>query len=217
MTLPRDFTFHFTSSPGGRTFETMKKIEDPLTGRAPAAVPLKDAPLVRVLAQVRFPPITSIERPEFIAPFQEAIRATYPVLRPERGQGFLFVGEGAPSHTTPTQVIWRFHDTASAWRVSLAPEFLAIETTEYRSRTDFLARLETIVMALATHVGPQTIDRFGLRYIDRVRDVDAARIGELVRPEVLGVLGTPIAGNLQYSLNESLLQVPGTTSQMRVR
>ncbi|MGD8207441.1 MAG: TIGR04255 family protein, partial [Thiohalocapsa sp.] len=60
--------------------------ETPLTGPPPAEVPLSDAPLVRVIAQVRFPLVASVEKGDFIAPFQEAIRAEYPVLRPEQNR-----------------------------------------------------------------------------------------------------------------------------------
>jgi hypothetical protein len=48
--------------------------DTPLTGPPPAEVPLTDPPLVRVIAQVRFPLIASVEKREFIAPFQEAFR-----------------------------------------------------------------------------------------------------------------------------------------------
>ena len=36
---------------------------------------------------------------------------------------------------------WRFRDRDGKWRVSLAPEFVALEATSYSSRNDFLGRL----------------------------------------------------------------------------
>ena len=47
-----------------------KTLMNPLVGSPPAEVPLTDPPLVRVIAQVRFPTILSVENAEFIAPFQ---------------------------------------------------------------------------------------------------------------------------------------------------
>ena len=44
---------------------------NPLTATPPIEVPLKNAPLVRAIAQVRFPPILSIEQQEFVGSFQE--------------------------------------------------------------------------------------------------------------------------------------------------
>ena len=63
---------------------------NPLTATPPTEVPLKNAPLVRAIAQVRFPPILSIEQQEFVGSFQEAIRQKYPILQPVQTQGLLF-------------------------------------------------------------------------------------------------------------------------------
>src|SRR5689334_5509936 len=81
---------------------------DPFAGRSPAEVPLDRAPLIRVLAAVRFPRILSIETPAFIAPFQEALRAKYPVLRSEKIRSIVIGPEGpeAPEEG----VVWRFSD-----------------------------------------------------------------------------------------------------------
>ena len=43
----------------------MVNINNPLIDSPPQEVPLKNAPLVRVIAQMRFPPILSIEKKEF--------------------------------------------------------------------------------------------------------------------------------------------------------
>ena len=67
--------------------------QNPLVAATPAEIPLRTAPLVRVIAQVRFPVIASIDTRGFIASFQEALREAYPVLRPEMTQGFV-VGMG---------------------------------------------------------------------------------------------------------------------------
>ena len=56
-------------------------------------VPLARAPLVNVIAQVRFPAVMKIEDSAFVANFQEAIRKDYPILRPERQLGVL-IGPG---------------------------------------------------------------------------------------------------------------------------
>src|SRR5262249_53345171 len=113
--------------------------EDPLVAPPPAEVPLANAPLVRVIAQVRFPLVVAVEQREFIAPFQEAVRAKYPVLRQEQTQGVLLSPAGVAS--VPAQTAWRFSDIEGHWRVSLTPDFLALETTSYTSRSDFLSRL----------------------------------------------------------------------------
>jgi uncharacterized protein (TIGR04255 family) len=170
---------------------------------------------MRVIAQVRFPVIVSIEKREFVAPFQEALRDTYPVLRPERIREFLM----GPQEVAPvqSQVVWRFNDVDEKWRVSLAPDFIALETTAYASRGDFMNRLQVALRSLSEHIGPKIVDRLGLRYIDRVSGQNVDDITMLVRPEVSGVLATPLAASAQHALSESLFMVPEAKSQLRAR
>lgn len=193
----------------------MSNLFDPLTSAAPREVPLPRAPLVRVIAQVRFPPVLSIEKRDFVAPYQEAIRSQYPVLRAEQTQGVVVGPQGAAP--MPPEVIWRFSDVPADWRVSLAPDFAAIETTAYESRQDFFKRFAVIIQALADHVGPRTIDRIGVRYIDRVTGEALNDIGRLVRPEVLGILMTAAAERARHALTESVFMLPEGSAQMLAR
>lgn len=179
---------------------------DPLVAPPPAEIPLKDAPLVRVIAQLRFPEILAIEQRDFVAPFQQAIRSTYPVLRQEQTQGIL-LGPGALTSAKP-QIAWRFSDTAGHWRVSLTPEFLALETTKYSSREDFFGRLKVLAGALDEYMEPGQIDRLGVRYIDRITGDAVDDIARLVRPEVRGITGTVAATHAAHALSESVFELP---------
>jgi len=181
-------------------------IDLPLTGPPPAEVPLTDPPLVRVIAQVRFPLIASVEKRDFIAPFQEAIRKSYPVLRPEQSRGVVLGPEGVVESRSNTS--WRFHDTDGAWRVTLAPDFLALETVKYTSRDDFLHRLKLVVQALEDHVDPQVVDRLGIRYVDRIPGVDLDDLPRLFRREVAGILATPLAAHARHAITESVFDLP---------
>lgn len=188
---------------------------DPLTSDLPPEVPLPNAPLVRVIAQVRFPQILSIEKRDFVAPFQEAIRTQYPVLRPEQMQGVVVGPQGATP--MPPQVIWRFVDVEDNWRVSLAPDFAVIETTAYKSRDDFFERFKVMIQALSEHVGPQIVDRIGVRYIDRISGDPVNDISMLVRPEVLGIVATEVAKHARHTLSESVFLVPESSVQLLAR
>ncbi len=193
----------------------MNAVDTPLTGPPPDEVPLSSPPLVRVIAQVRFPLIASLAKREFIAPFQEAIRKDYPVLRPEQTRGVVFGPQGVTEAGSNT--VWRFHDASAAWRVTLAPDFLALETTKYTSRDDFLERLERVLQALEDHVDPRVVDRLGVRYIDRIFGENLSVLRELVRPEVLGVLGTPIFKHARHAICENSLVLPDDTGQVTAR
>ena len=179
---------------------------DPFVAKPPLEVPLKDAPLVRVIAQLRFPEILSVEQRDFVAPFQEAIRLTYSVLRQENTQGIMLsLGGAAPAKP---QVAWRFSDTGGQWRVSLTPEFLALETTKYVSRADFFGRLKSLAEALDDHIKPSQIDRLGVRYIDRITGDAVDDIAKLVRAEVRGITGTIAATHAVHALSESMFELP---------
>lgn len=190
----------------GRQVVTMAMQDSPLTAALIEEVPLPNAPLVSVLSQVKFPLIASIGRQEFIAPFQEAIRDEYPLLRREASQSLTVKADGTVE--TSTASLWRFSDSESVWRVTLATDFVSVETSRYTDRNDFLRRLRTIVEALAETVKPKHVDRLGVRYIDRVVVSGPSEISELVRPEVAGVLCTPLANDAHVALAESLFRLP---------
>jgi uncharacterized protein (TIGR04255 family) len=178
-----------------------------------AEIQLDRAPLVRVVAQVRFPIIAAVSQQEFIVEFQEALRGVYPVLRAEKELGFVVTAEGVQESVGSS--IWRFHDRDDEWRVSLAPTFLALETQQYRDRDDFLRRFGVVVQALGDTVAPQIWDRLGIRYVDRIEADEP--LNELVRPEVLGILGSPLGGAiLQQGLTQSQFSL-GDDSAMLTR
>lgn len=188
---------------------------DPLNGPPPQEVSLPRAPLVRVIGQVRFSSILAVRRPEYIEPFQETIRDRYPVLRQEHAQSITLGPQGAAARER--QVAWRFAGTDDAWRVSLTPEFVALETTAYSSRDDFLERMQAILDAVAEHFRPAVAERVGLRYIDRVTGDELRDIPDLIRPELLGIVKTPLREHAQHELSEALLALPNAGEQLRMR
>lgn len=179
-------------------------------------VPLPRAPLVRVVAQIRFPLITSIEKRAFVGAFQEAVRKDYPVLNPEHEVGLVITPQG-PQSTEGT--IWRFYDRTNQWKLSLASGFLALDTSAYTSRDDFLERFGRALRALEQHIGIGVFDRLGVRYVDRIQERDATfgSISELFRPEVLGMLAVDpgAGGELHIAVSENLFHLGET--KMRAR
>jgi uncharacterized protein (TIGR04255 family) len=188
---------------------------NPLMAPPPPEVPLSKAPLVRVIAQIKFPLIVSLEKRDFIAPFQEAMRPFYPVLRFEQSQGMVFGPQGVSP--APQLVIWRFSDAGSRWRVSLAPDFVALETEEYSAREDFLNRLSIVIDALEKHFEPKVVDRVGVRYIDRLTGPALADIAKLVRPQVLGILATPAGNHVEQLISESIFSLQEKGARLLLR
>lgn len=171
----------------------------PLSGPAPTEVPLANAPLIRVVAQIRFPQILAIRNPDRVAGFQESIRSAYPILKEERVHHIILGPGGSPS--VQEGKIWRFKDQdgADGWRVSLGVDYVALETTTYTSRKDFLARLNEVLTGVENVFKPAEAQRLGLRYIDRITDSGLEKIGELIRPKVLGICDAGLNGEDKLS------------------
>ena len=109
--------------------------------------------------------------------------------------------------------MWRFHDRDRKWRISLTADFVALETTSYTNRRDFLERLRSILEAVKTTVNPEEAFRLGVRYIDRITGPALRDISRLIRREVLGVSLCPIGEvaetvltQTQFRAEEGLLQ-----------
>ena len=159
----------------------------PSAAASPPEVPLPRTPLVRVIAQIRFPPILTIRNPDSVAVFQEALRGTYPNLSEDRAQNVDLTGQ---QPQVSQELIWRFADRGQPpqWRVSLGVDFVALETTAYESRGHFLERLDAVVAALEQAFHPVDVNRLGLRYIDRLEKKAVEQIRDLIHPQVLGIL-----------------------------
>ena len=157
----------------------------PFSGSPPTEVSLSQAPLIRVLVQIKFPQILNILKPEAVAPFQELIRKNYPLMQSQLLHTILIPGPDGNPAISNVQV-WRFEDKSHHWRGSLATDFLALETTRYTSRTDFISRIAELIDALHATFNPQITQRIGLRYIDRLQDKAFHSINALIKPDFLG-------------------------------
>jgi uncharacterized protein (TIGR04255 family) len=176
----------------------------PLRGAPPKEVALRAAPLVSVVAQVRFTALLAIRSADRIIDFQDRIGATYPHLeRQDIPASFVFGPVGLPGPIGEPQVHWRFADgtTDWKWRISLTQDFLSLETRAYQSRQDFLNRLEEILRSLQATLPPKRVTRLGIRYIDQIKGEAVARIGLLLRKEVIGIADAA-GDNIQQLITE---------------
>lgn len=182
---------------------------NPFDGPGPAEVHLSRAPLVNVLCQIRFPAIASLERKEFVAPFQEAVRHQYPTLVLDQGIELSFTPQGGGfSH----KVIWRMIDKSETWRVSVGDNFLSLETKAYPGRTRFLDALTYLVEKMQATVQPDQVERIGLRYINRLVFTDWNHLSRLVQPGVLGIVQSTLSGHLKSTVSESRFRISQDTT-----
>ena len=152
--------------------------------------------LERALVVVRFTPVLKIaeESGMGIAAFQEAVRSLYPLAELER-EAVLRLEvkpDGSFGSAPETQPVWRLFDIERAWRVSLTPRSIALETSgeTYSDWPDFSKRIGFLVAAVAEHFSPSHRQYIGVRYINAapVGGVDDPRA--VCAPELVSITGS---------------------------
>lgn len=187
----------------------------PLSGSLPPEIPLPQAPLVRVLTQIKFPTILSIGTNESeVSVFQDKIRSRYPILEREQSFSLVIGSSAAPPEVRPG-VIWRFKDLTSHWQVTLTPDFVSLEAFQYTSRSDFSERLESILAAVQSTYAPSAVLRVGVRYVDCIKPPLIDRIEDLFQPTVLGIHKTDLGKAADVNMTECLLHAEEGQIQCR--
>ena len=180
---------------------------------------LTNQPVVLVLAVLKFYPVLKVDQREYIASFQDAIRASFPVF--DRAPTLPPIQVQVPGLTLePTANIppsWHFRDISREWTITLSQDTLGLETRAYDGFDDFRSRFGNLVDALIEHVVPTLGTRLGLRFLNELRtgvaddqipksrskSTERSDWRRIVRPELLGVAGLPeFQGHVQKSLQQ---------------
>jgi len=186
----------------------------PFIGSPPKDIPLSRPPLIRVLTQIRFPTIASIESQGFIAPFQEAIRNDFPEVQAEQSSS-LSVGPNGLS--VQPQTIWRFSTFDKSATISLGSGFVSLEVMEYKGKDRFLALFKPVLAKVESVFKPARAERIGLRYVNRFKGEELMRLREFVRPEILGIFSSDVSQDLKHSVSEAVLDVEGNNTRLLAR
>ena len=164
----------------------------PFNAQSPGYAPLQRAPLVSVLAQVRFPVQSAfVSDPDGLARRISAeLATTYPLFEEGHEVSMTILPDGTLQQNPSTSRLWRLASIDSTWRVSFGQGFLSLETTTaYQRRSDFSSRFSAAWEAFCKFARPAFILRLGTRYINRLDDPrHLAILDKLIRPEVLGAL-----------------------------
>lgn len=188
----------------------------PLGGPPPAEVPLAKAPLARVLAQVRFPRLLSIEDKSKVAPFQAELRAAYPFFSEDKGQNLkVELGQPGPVIQTVATTLWRFASVDRDRTITLTPEAVTLEAKTYGSRRDFLSMLGEVVGAVQRHFAPGVAERIAIRYVTRVVGEGYDRIDAMIRPGLLGVAIPEMRANVTHAVSEAAMTVEDGALMLR--
>lgn len=182
-----------------------RQLEQPFGDEPCEEVPLPAAPLARVLAQLRFEPLSALNSPTISSRFAEELSEKYPYLDKAAEINMLIEG-GKISPQTSTTPVWRLSSADRTVTISLSNGFLSIETTEYHGRSDFCDELLQAADVLKRLARVPAYVRVGFRYTNRIINPDIiAHLPDLVRPEILGISSVRLGpdASLQHSLSQA--------------
>jgi uncharacterized protein (TIGR04255 family) len=185
----------------------------PLHLPEPDQARLPRAPLDLVVCQLRFEARPQVGDAALALAVQASLGGEdrYPRLDQVQAQAFnVVVGPGVASALgqTPTGTGWRLQSPDARWGVSLMPDHVALETTEYTDWDEFRDRMVALLDATAEHVAPGIEQRLGLRYIDRIGEVDAQTPRDwepYVTRELLGLVCHDALGPVVTAARQQLL------------
>lgn len=150
----------------------------------PDEVVLTDAPLIRVLCQIRYSAVPELVDNENERALAKLLTEQLPV----RGlvQGMVLPLQAISAPVAQGEHFRTFEDPVGTWKATVAPDFVALETTQYGRRDEFLTSLAPVLRAVETVSRPPRVTRIGIRYTDRILNPEG--VDALVHPALLGLL-----------------------------
>jgi uncharacterized protein (TIGR04255 family) len=189
----------------------------PLNLPEPDETRLANSPLELVVCQIRFENHPEVTDGEFATKFHAALGGQggrYPKIDVAEEPVFgMTIGPTAvPSMETSTQRGWRMTSADGNWIVTLRSDHVALETSAYTTWAgDFEDRLNEIIDVVGDQIRPAFIQRLGLRYIDRIKElgIDSAQGWKpYIRPEFLGAIAHPDLGDGVVGAQQLLVLKP---------
>ncbi len=171
-------------------------------------VVFENAPLALAVCQIRFPTMLGLVSPDRLAPLQNALRLDYPVAT--QGTQIIFTASvpGQPPMGGPA-VQWTFSSQQGDWSVTVANDFVGLETRTYPSVDEFIDRVRRVLDAFVGAFGPLNPQRVGLRYINEIRLGENVDHRQAIRSELLGPLGLPDFDSAAQAVQEIILRFQG--------
>lgn len=164
---------------------------------------LSNAPLVFVLAQVKYSPILSME--QFIPAIQERVRKSFPKFRKGIIQA-LTIGptDQAPVFNQVTR--WEFANKGSDTGFILQPDSFVFQTTNYQGFDDFINNIQFALDQINLSADISLVERIGLRYIDAIDPKEGETLGDYIVPGLSGFPIEPLNAKLLVSHTETVAQ-----------
>jgi len=154
---------------------------------APKTDTLTNAPLELVVWQVRHERLTDASPARALA-VRDLLADPYPNI--SQGDVAELVIGPLPMVASQGSSGWQLKSADNLWTVVLIQDFLALESSGYTTWTEFFRRAKDLLGAVTQVSKPALVQRVGLRYVDRIKTMKAARPKEwegLLETQVLGM------------------------------
>ena len=181
-------------------------------------IQLASAPLVRVIAQLRYPQLASMADDTVAHAFAKEVSGDYPLFEEAREVNLLVAGATISQQEQATSQVWRLQTADGNWLVTLGRNSLSLEALAYPGRRVFCDRLVRLADTFIRRAAPPRFDRFGIRYINRVTNAEIiSDLSKLVRPEMVGAaaLRLPDGVTIHHSLLEAQFNQGAHTTLVR--
>jgi uncharacterized protein (TIGR04255 family) len=179
-------------------------------GIGPGDVPLTRPPLARALAQIRFPVFSAFKADDQRVAQELAVSLAkdYPLFQEGHEVNIVITPDGV-TQSPGTAPLWKLSDATNTWQISFSHGFLSIDTSAYPSRHEFVLRLVSAWTAFIKVARPPFVERVGVRYVNRITEAKhLSQLADLVRPEILGVVGAPAGeARMVRGLSEALYEL----------
>jgi uncharacterized protein (TIGR04255 family) len=130
------------------------------------ALHLSHAPLIYVVAQVRFSAVVAIEK--YVPEIQEKLRHKgFPRFLKAQVQEVALQIDAAPKLSTSDR--FEFQDKDASLGIVLQSNSVAVHTNRYSNYEAFEEHIKTALMAVNRVVGISLSERIGLRYVNLIR------------------------------------------------
>lgn len=175
-----------------------------------------NAPIVLMVAEIKHTEHGPLDEKQSRA-ISEAVKDTLPIREEGVEQNITFTGitDGTqpPVQVTQTKVLrWSGRDRRTV--LSVKPDAISVETTQYHRYVDIRQLLKLAVTALDDATSLDGVTRIGLRYIDEIRVPSEDESGlpewnEWVDESLLGPHGIELGHGLSPAVNEGTLVFAG--------
>lgn len=185
----------------------MSELFGPFDAPPPPSVQLQNAPLARVLCQVRWPELTRLlqEFEQIALAVGADLADDYPLFGRRHEANFVLGPNGISQ--SPGAVVFQWSTADSRFHVHFGHNFVTVETQKYTNKEELIGRLGRVLDVIARHVAIPKCIRLGYRYTNRVTaDID---IRPLIRSEVRGGEAVPTRDGVEalQSVTETLYRV----------